>query len=152
VNIGIATDHRGYNLKKQVIKQLTGEGHNVVDYGTYSNEPVDYTDYGTLLGENLIKGEFEQGIAICGTGIGMSIACNKVKGVRCAKVDNIEEARLARDHNDANIIAINSGKNFEEIREIIQTFLNTSFSNLERHKLRVDKIKEYENKEKEHEY
>src|SRR5690554_3076009 len=146
MRIGIASDHRGYELKDKIIKYLRDKNYDVVDYGTNSAVSVDYVDFGLILGEKLVEGEYDFGIGICGTGIGMSIACNKVKGVRCAKIDNINEAKLAREHNDANIMAISSTKTFDEAKEIVDIFLTTAFSEEERHRRRVDKINKYEEK------
>jgi ribose 5-phosphate isomerase B len=146
MRIGIVSDHRGYELKDKIIKYLRDKNYDVVDYGTNSADSVDYVDFGLILGEKLVEGEYDFGIGICGTGIGMSIACNKVKGVRCAKIDNINEAKLAREHNDANIMAISSTKTFDEAKEIVDIFLTTAFSEEERHRRRVDKINKYEEK------
>ena len=88
MKIGIASDHRGYNLKAKLIKYLSKKGYEAIDYGTDSSESVDYPDFAFKLGEEYNKESFDYGIAICGNGIGISIACNKVKGVRCAKVDS----------------------------------------------------------------
>ena len=86
MKIGIASDHRGYNLKEQIKKELSD--YTIIDYGTYSEEKVDYPDYAFILGKNVAEKEVDFGVAICGSGIGISIACNKVKGIRCAKVSN----------------------------------------------------------------
>ncbi|MDD2489822.1 MAG: RpiB/LacA/LacB family sugar-phosphate isomerase [Bacilli bacterium] len=144
MKIGIASDHRGYLLKKEINDYLKQKDFQVMDYGTNDIKPVDYSDYGIILGEKIINKEIDYGIAFCGSGIGISIACNKVKGIRCAKVDNLKEAIQAREHLDANVIAISSEKELEEIKRIILTFLTTEFSNLERHNIRIDKIKKYE--------
>lgn len=147
MKIGIAADHKGYKVKQKVIKYLEKKGHSIIDCGTNSITSVDYPDYGISLGEKLINKEFAYGIAICGTGIGICIACNKVKGIRCAKADNTKEAKLARKHNDANILAFNASKPFFEIKDIIDAFLKSSFSSEERHIRRIEKIKDYENGE-----
>ena len=107
MKIGIANDHRGYKLKLKLVDYLKKKGYEVIDYGTDSTVSVDYPDYGILLGEKVRDKEVDYGIAICGSGIGISIACNKVKGVRCAKVNNTREAKLCRQDNNANIIALN---------------------------------------------
>lgn len=144
MKIGITADHRGYKLKEKVTKYLIKKGYDVVDYGTNSLESVDYPDYGIKLGEQYINGAFDLGIAICGNGIGISIACNKVKGVRCAKVDSVADVKQARRHNDANIIAINSEKWLFEVKDMMDAFLNTPFSGIERHSRRIKKIEDYE--------
>lgn len=145
MKIGIASDHRGYNLKKEIIKKLEKK-YDFIDYGTNSEESVDYPDYGILLGEKVTQKEVDYGIAICGSGIGISIACNKVKGIRCAKVSNKEEAKITRIDNDANIIAFTADMDIETAIDIIITFIETPFSNIERHKKRIKKITEYEEK------
>ncbi|HHX16571.1 MAG TPA: RpiB/LacA/LacB family sugar-phosphate isomerase [Mollicutes bacterium] len=146
MKIGITADHRGYNLKEKLIKYLEKKGHETIDYGTNSTESVDYPDFAFKLGEEYINKSFDYGIAICGNGIGISIACNKVKGIRCAKVDNDKEARSAREHNDANIIAIGTDKNIFEVKDIVDAFLSFPFSGEERHIRRIKKIEEYEKK------
>lgn len=142
--IGIASDHAGYAVKKELIQFLESNNYNVIDYGTNSSESVNYPDYAFKIGEDVANGKLENGILICKTGIGMSIACNKVKGVRCSKVDNKEEAILTREHNDSNVIALSSLKSIEELKEILISYLETSFSNEEKHINRVNIIKEYE--------
>ena len=144
MKIGIACDHRGYELKEFLKNNL--ERYEVVDYGTDSTESVDYPDYGILLGEKVSSGEVSYGIAICGSGIGISIACNKVKGIRCAKVSSKNDAYITRVDNDANIIAMSADTNREDALLWVNTFLETDASKEERHKNRINKIKEYEEK------
>ncbi len=148
MKIGIASDHRGYNLKTNLIPYLQKKGYEVVDYGTDSLKSVDYPDFGILLGEKVRDQEVDLGIVICGSGIGISIACNKVKGVRCAKVNNIREARLSRQDNNANVIALNEKMFLFEAKDILDTFLNTPYQEIERYQRRIDKISEYERKRK----
>ncbi len=143
MNIGIASDHRGYKLKQELTNFLKDIGYNIIDYGTTSTESTDYPIYAFKIGEAVRDKKIDKGILICGTGIGMSIACNKVNGVRCAKVSSKEEASLCRLHNDANVIAIK--ENEEDFKEIIITFLTTEFSNEEKHIRRVNMINEYNN-------
>lgn len=143
--IGIASDHAGFELKERLKKEL--KDYQIIDYGTMVDTSVDYPDYAFKIGESIANKGIKLGILICKTGIGMSIACNKVRGVRCAKVDNVEEAKLTRLHNNSNVIAISAlNKN---ALEIVKTFLDTEFSNEERHIRRINKITEYEEK---HEY
>ena len=142
MKIGIASDHRGYELKKYLKSNLTN--YDIVDYGTNSIESVDYPDYGILLAEKVRDKEVDFGIAICGSGIGISISCNKVKGIRCAKVSTVKEAEYTRNDNDANIIALSSETPKELSLEIVKKFLETPFSNEERHLRRIEKIKKYE--------
>lgn len=144
MKIGVASDHRGWELKQEIISFLKTKGYIVFDYGTMSSQVVAYPDYGILLGEAVIKKEVDFGIAFCATGIGISIACNKVKGIRCAKVDTEAEATQARAHLDAQIIALNSSKETDLIKTIVLKFLTTKFSNLKRHQVRLQKIKQYE--------
>lgn len=145
MRIGIANDHRGYRLKEYLKKELEKD-YEIVDLGTDSEESVDYPDYAFLLGENVSSGELDYGIAICGSGIGISIACNKVPGIRCAKVSNAEEAKYTREDNDANIVAFGEKTGEKEALEIVKTFLNTPFSKLGKHYRRITKIAEYEEK------
>ena len=146
MKIGIANDHRGYKLKMKLIPYLLKKGYEVEDYGTSSTESVDYPDYGILLGEKVRDKVVDYGIAICGSGIGISIACNKVKGVRCAKVNNTREAKLCRQDNNANIIALNEKMYVFEAKDIIDTFLKTEYKKEERYQRRIDKISKYEEK------
>ena len=144
MNIGIASDHGGYLIKQKLTEYLKNKGYNVIDCGTNSIDSVDYPDYAFKLCEKVIKGEVERGIAICKTGIGMSIACNKVKGIRCAKVTNSNEAKLCRLHNNANVIAIGADLSMIEIKDIMDNFLQTNFSEEDRHINRINKITKYE--------
>ena len=144
MKIGFASDHRGYKLKKELINELKKENYEIIDYGTDSEESTDYPDYAFKLGENVAKKNVDFGVAICGSGIGISIACNKVKGIRCAKVSNKEEAEVTRIDNDSNIVAFGEKTSFDEAVGIVKTFINTESSDLEKHKRRINKIKEYE--------
>lgn len=144
MKIGIANDHRGYKLKTKLIPYLLKKGYDVEDYGAISTESVDYPDYGILLGEKVRDKEVDYGIAICGSGIGISIACNKVKGIRCAKVNNVREARLCRLDNNANIISLNERMLLFEAKDIVDTFLTTKYQEIDRFQRRIDKIKKYE--------
>ena len=142
MKIGIASDHRGVILKEK-IKNYLNNRYQIIDYGTNSIESVDYPQYAYKIGESVRDNKIDLGILICGTGIGMSIACNKVKKVRCAKVTTKEEAFLARSHNNANVIALS--ENVTNYKEIIDTFLTTDFSNEEKHIRRVEMIDNYDN-------
>ena len=144
MKIGFASDHRGYKLKKELIDELKKENYEIIDYGTDSEESTDYPDYAFKLGENVVNKNVDFGVAICGSGIGISIACNKVKGIRCAKVSNKEEAEVTRIDNDSNIVAFGEKTSFDEALAIVKTFINTESSDLEIHKRRINKIKEYE--------
>lgn len=144
MKIGFASDHRGYKLKKKLIDELKKENYEIIDYGTDSEESTDYPDYAFKLGENVVNKNVDFGVAICGSGIGISIACNKVKGIRCAKVSTKEEAEVTRIDNDSNIVAFGEKTSFDEALAIVKTFINTESSDLEKHKRRINKIKEYE--------
>lgn len=143
MKIGFASDHRGYKLKKQLIEQLQDE-YEIIDYGTSSEVSTDYPDYAFLLGENVSTKKVDFGIAICGSGIGISIACNKVLGVRCAKVTTAEEAKITRIDNDANIVAFGENTTFLDALNIVKTFVSTDHPSMEKHDRRIRKIKEYE--------
>ncbi len=144
MKIGIANDHSGVEIKNQIQKFLELEGYQVMNYGTDTKESVDYPLYAFKIGQAINTNKIKFGILICHTGIGMSIAANKVKNIRCAKVDNEEEAFLTRSHNNSNVIALNDKKNIEELKPIIKTFLETPFSNENRHQRRIDLIHHYE--------
>ena len=141
MKIYIASDHRGYELKEFIKKNLDYE---FIDLGTTSTTSVDYPDYAFKIGKK-VRDNNKFGIAICGSGIGISIACNKVKGIRCAKVNSIKDAITSRKDNNANIIALSSNINKDRVLKIIDTFINTNFSSEERHIKRIKKINEYEN-------
>ena len=143
MKIGFANDHRGYKLK-EFLKEELSKNYEIIDYGTNSEESTDYPDYAFKLGKGIVDKEVDFGVAICGSGIGISIACNKVKGVRCAKVSNKEEAMYTRNDNDSNIVAFGEKTSPEEALDIVNTFINTPFSNEEKHQRRIDKITSYE--------
>ena len=145
MKVGIANDHRGYKLKEELVVFLKSLGYDVINYGSDTPESVDYPVYAFKLGEAVRDKEVERGILICRTGIGMSIACNKVKGVRCAKVDSVEDAALTRIDNDSNVMAISYVKDITEIKEIVKTFLEMKFSGEARHQRRIDMINNYDN-------
>ena len=133
MKVGIASDHRGVYLKTELVEYLEHNGYEVINYGTDTMESVDFPQYAFKLGEAITKKKVDVGIAICGTGIGMSIALNKVKGVYCAKISNISEAVLCRSHNDANAIAISADTDEEQAKSMIDKFLTTPFSNVDKY-------------------
>ena len=145
MNIGITNDHRGLRVKQFLTEYIKELGYNVIDYGTDSEEPADFPDYAKKLGLGIISNEINLGIAICGTGIGMSIALNKMKGVYCAKVSTQSESALCKAHNNANVIAISEEMDKEIMKDVIKTFIETPFSNIDRYKNRNNKIKDIEN-------
>ena len=144
MKIGLTSDHRGYKLKELLIKELTNRNYEIVDYGTNSEESTDYPDYAFKLGENIVNKNVDFGVAICGSGIGISIACNKVKGIRCAKVDSVSDVIATRNDNDTNIVAFGESKSLEEALELVLTFINTPCSMEEKHVRRRNKIISYE--------
>ncbi len=128
MKIVIGCDHAGFPLKEEVKQKLLKEGHEIIDVGTNSAESVDYPIYGRAVGEAVAKGEAERGIAICGSGIGISIACNKVKGVRCALCTSVEMAEMCRRHNNANVIAMGARMIDKELAfKMVDTWLTTEF-------------------------
>ncbi|MCD7752377.1 MAG: ribose 5-phosphate isomerase B [Lachnospiraceae bacterium] len=139
--IAIGSDHGGFILKEAVKAYLVEQGHEVKDLGCYTHESVDYPVYGKAVGRAVADGECEKGIVICTTGIGISMAANKIKGVRCALCTDSYTARLTREHNDANVLALGAGVVGPLLAmEIVDTFLNTKFSGAERHARRVAMI------------
>lgn len=142
MKIGIASDHGGYGLKEEVKKYLDGKEIEYIDYGTDSLDSVDYPDYGKKAAEAVVRGEVEKAIVICGTGIGISIAANKVDGIRCALCSETYSARMSREHNDANILALGARVIGVDLAlEIVETWLGAKFQ-AGRHERRVNKINE----------
>ncbi|MDP9267384.1 MAG: ribose 5-phosphate isomerase B [Acidobacteriota bacterium] len=147
MKISIGADHAGYELKEKLKQRLAQEGVQVDDEGTVSTESVDYPDYARKVGEKVAAKQAELGLLVCGSGIGMAIAANKVPGVRAASVSSEQEAGLSRDHNDANVLAI--GARFLDEKKawaIVEKFLHTPFAG-GRHQRRVDKITAIEREE-----
>ena len=144
MNIGITNDHRGVKAKQFLMEYLHDLGYNVINYGTNSEEPADFPDYAKKLGMGIKNKEVTLGIAICGTGIGMSIVLNKMKDIYCAKVSTISEATLSKAHNNANVIAISEEMDRELMKDIIKIFLETPFSNTPRYIVRNNKIRDIE--------
>ena len=144
MRIGFASDHRGYKLKNELMEYFKDK-YELIDVGTYTTESCDYPDYAKALGEKILNKEVDFGVAICGSGIGISIACNKIKGIYCAKVSNYKEAEYTRNDNNTNVIAFGETMDLEEAKKAVETFINTPYSNLEKHNRRINKIKELEN-------
>ena len=138
MKIAIGSDHGGFELKEKVVKLLTEKGYEILDLGCNSIESVDYPKYGRLVGEAVVEKKADKGIVICGTGIGISIAANKVKGVRAALCTNTTMARLTREHNDANVLAM-GGRIVGDVLalEMVEIFLTTEFEG-GRHQKRID--------------
>jgi ribose 5-phosphate isomerase B len=147
MKIAIGADHAGYQLKQGLRAALEAQGHEVVDYGTHSSEPADYPDYGRAVAGAVSRGEAERGVVICSTGVGISIAANKVRGVRAALAYNTDEVVLTREHNDANVLAMGARyTSLKQAQEWVDIFLKTEFLG-GRHKRRVDKIEQGSTKE-----
>ncbi|MFC2066705.1 ribose 5-phosphate isomerase B [Chloroflexota bacterium] len=144
MRIAIGCDHRGLTLKQFVAKLLSETGHSCEDFGGYTSDPMDYPDIAKKVAETVAKGDFEYGILICGTGIGMCIAANKVRGIRAASCHDAFSARRARQHNDANILCLAAEEGKARVPAIVETFLTTEFEG-GRHQLRLDKISAMEN-------
>ncbi len=139
--IAIGSDHGGFALKQAIMKHLTDRGMQYHDFGTYSEESCDYPDYGKAVAHAVADGEYEFGIIICGTGIGISITANKVPGIRAALCGDCFSAEATRLHNDANILALGARVVGEGLAlKIVDTFLDTPFSNDERHIRRISKM------------
>lgn len=146
MKIGIANDHRGYETKQKLTKYLTDLGYNVVNYGTDSTDRVDYTKYGFILAEKVASHEVDYGIAICGSAIGISIACNKVKGIRCGKINTKEEAIHGRERDFINVVALSGEADIEENKKIVKAFLDSTENMTDPvYKKRIEEILEYEN-------
>ena len=139
--IALGSDHGGYALKQEVMKHLDARGLEYKDYGTYSEDSCDYPVYGKAVAHAVAGGECEKGIIICGTGIGMSLVANKVKGIRCALCGDCFSAEATRQHNDANMLALGARVTGAGLAlMIVDTFLDTPFSNDPRHIRRISKI------------
>ena len=146
MRIIIGSDHAGFALKESVKGALSAEGFRVFDAGTHLNDSVDYPDYGVIAAERVSAGEFERGILICGSGVGMTIVANKFPGIRAALCLDEGTARLSRQHNDSNILVLAGRKTEAAAAErIIKTWLETPFEG-GRHQKRLDKIRELEQK------
>lgn len=144
MKIAIGCDHAAFSFKEEIKAYLTEKGHEVVDKGCYSPERADYPDHGIAVGEAVARGECERGIVICGSGIGISIAANKVKGVRCALCSEPLSARLSRNHNDANVLAMGARLiGLEMGKAIVDAWLEAEFEG-GRHIGRIEKISNYE--------
>jgi len=140
MKIAIGSDHGGFNLKNEVVKHLKELGYEVADFGTHSKDSVNYAEFGYRVANAVASGQFEKGIVICGTGIGISMAANKVKGIRCALCGDVFSAKATRQHNDANMLAM--GERVLGVGlalEIVDAFLNAEYEG-GRHAVRVETI------------
>lgn len=145
--LAIGSDHAGYELKQQLIKFLKEEGHEVSDLGTHSTEPCDYPDFAEKVGLAVVKGEAELGIVVCGSGVGATVAANKIPGVRAGLCHDTFSAHQGREDDDTNVMCLGArviGINLAQ--EVLSAWLNTRFSGIDRHVRRVNKIKALEEK------
>ena len=146
MKIAIGCDHGALALKNKVVSHLQGKGFEVVDFGTHTNASCDYPEFAGAAAKAVASGECEKGIVLCTTGIGVSIAANKVKGIRCALLSDLMTAKLTREHNDTNMMALGAGVVGENLAlQIVDTWLGTEFSGDERHQRRIDKLMALEN-------
>ena len=144
MKIAIASDHGGLEYKNKIKKHLITKGYDIIDEGTNSNESCDYPDYAKKVGSLVVSGQVEKGILVCGTGIGMSIAANKIKGIRAALCSDTFSAHATREHNDSNILCLGQRVIGESLAlDIVDTWLNAEFQG-GRHQNRIDKICELE--------
>lgn len=146
MKIAIASDHRGVEYKKEIIKYLKEKGNLLIDCSKNNTPTDDYPDFAFEVCNKVVSKEAEIGILVCRTGIGMSIAANKVKGIRCAKINSIEDATLSRNDNGANVMTFNYTDDMNNIKKYIDAFISAEVINDERHQRRVDKITAYEEK------
>ena len=138
--IAIGSDHAGYNLKEAIKAKLEAEGHEMIDVGTDSTESVDYPKFGHAVGRTVASGQAERGVAVCGSGIGISIACNKVPGVRAALCTSVEMAEMCRRHNNANVICMGERMITQELAfAMVDTWMTTDFEG-GKHKRRIDEL------------
>lgn len=145
MKVAIGCDHGALDLKNAVVKHLQDKGYEVQDFGTYTADSCDYPDFAAAAAKAVASGACEKGIVLCTTGIGVSIAANKVKGVRCALLSDVLSARMTRLHNDTNVMALGAGIVGQNLAlEIVDTWLGTAFSGEARHQRRIDKVMELE--------
>ncbi len=141
MKIAIGCDHGAFALKEKLAAHLTAAGHQVEDFGTYSTASCDYPDYAAAAAKAVASGECQRGIVLCTTGIGVSIAANKIPGIRCALLSDLWSAKMTRLHNDTNMMALGAGVVGENLAmEIADTWLATEFSAEPRHQKRIDKL------------
>ncbi len=142
MKIVVGSDHAAYELKEAIKEKLIGEGHEVIDVGCDSAESVDYPKYGHAVGRAVASGEAERGIAVCGSGIGISIACNKVPGIRAALCTSVEMAEMSRRHNNANVVCMGARMISQELAfDIVDTWMTTDFE-AGKHLRRINEIED----------
>ena len=141
MKIAIGCDHGALELKNVMVEHLKKQGHEVTDFGTYTKDSCDYPEYAAAAAKAVAAGECDKGTVLCTTGIGVSITANKIKGIRCALLSDVMSARMTREHNDTNVMAIGAGVVGQMLAlEIADTWLGTEFSNEPRHQRRIDKV------------
>ena len=146
MKIAIACDHGALDLKNLLVTHLEKKGFQVQDFGTHTLDSCDYPDFAAPAAQAVAAGQCDKGIVLCTTGIGVSITANKVKGIRCALLSDVMSARMTREHNDTNMMAIGAGVVGQMLAlEIVDTWLGTEFSHNERHQRRIDKVMALEN-------
>ena len=147
MKIAIGCDHGALALKNTVLAHLEKKGYEVKDFGTYTADSCDYPDFAAAAAKAVAAGQCDKGIVLCTTGIGVSIAANKVDGIRCALLSDVMSARMTREHNDTNMMAIGAGIISQELAfQIVDIWLDTPFSAEPRHQRRIDKMMALENK------
>lgn len=147
MKIAIGADHNGFSLKQKLVQRLKEAGHEVTDHGTDTDAPCDYPLIAEKVARDVALGRTQRGVLLCGSGIGMAIAANKIPGVRAAVVMDEKTAALTRAHNDSNVVSLDSWNISEEKNmKIVDVFLETPFSNIERHAKRVEQIRRLEEK------
>ncbi len=145
MKIAIGCDHGALDLKNKVAAHLTAQGHEVKDFGTYTLDSCDYPDYAAPAARSVANGEQDRGIVLCTTGIGVSIAANKIDGIRCALLSDLVSARMTREHNDTNVMAMGAAIVPEALAlQIVDIWLTTEYSGLEKHSRRIAKLAELE--------
>jgi len=141
MKISIGCDHGALELKNLVVTHLQKQGHEVTDYGTYTKDSCDYPEFAAAAARAVAEGKADRGIVLCTTGIGVSITANKIPGIRCALLSDVVSARLTREHNDTNMMAIGAGMVGQlQALQIVDTWLGTEFSGDARHQRRIDKV------------
>ena len=148
MKVAIGSDHAGFLLKEKLKAHLSQEGYQLTDIGTVSTDPVDYPEFARKVAHEVSQGNSELGVLVCGSGVGVSIVANKVPGIRAANVSTVDESRLSRQHNNANVVAVGARLiNEATATEIVDTFLTTAFESGGRHERRVNQIAEIEKEE-----
>ena len=147
MKLAIGCDHGALTLKNALVERLTAQGYEVKDFGTHTADSCDYPDFAAPAARAVASGECEKGIVLCTTGIGVSITANKIPGIRCALLSDVISARMTREHNDTNMMALGAGVVGQTLAfQIVDTWLTTEFSHGERHQRRIDKMMALENR------